>query len=84
MNMKKRIDDIVFLRAWRLYLRPPTKKDICYFLRWLNDPEVRQYLGLFMPVTEADEIEWLDRLHKHKNEESFFSGRQLQPTQQGL
>lgn len=70
--MTKEIDDVVFLRGKRVYLRPPTKKDIPYFLRWINDQEINQYLSAFLPVTEADEIEWLDRLHKEKNENIVF------------
>jgi RimJ/RimL family protein N-acetyltransferase len=65
----KQQNDVTFLRGKRLYLRPPTKEDIPCFLRWINDPEVNCYLSKFLPVTEADEIEWLDRLHKNKNEE---------------
>lgn len=66
--MTKRNDDVVFLRGKRLYLRPPTRDDIPHFLRWMNDAEVNQYLAVFLPVTEADEIEWFDRLQKQKNE----------------
>ena len=64
--MTNRSDDVVFLRGKRLYLRPPTKEDIPYFLRWMNDREVSQYLAVFLPLTEADELEWLDRLRKNK------------------
>jgi RimJ/RimL family protein N-acetyltransferase len=66
--MKKRSDDVVFLRGKRVHLRPPTKDDIPSFLRWMNDQEVTQYLASFLPVTEADETEWFDRLQKSKNE----------------
>ena len=70
--MAKRNDDVVFLRGKRVYLRPPTKKDIPYCFRWLNDPEVNQYLGMFLPASELDEEAWLEKLHKTKNEQVVF------------
>jgi RimJ/RimL family protein N-acetyltransferase len=59
---------VIFLKGRRIYLRPPTKEDIPLFLRWMNDQEVSQYLASFLPLTEADETEWIERLHKEKNE----------------
>jgi RimJ/RimL family protein N-acetyltransferase len=68
--MKKRNDDaIVFLRGKRLSMRPLTKEDIPLFLRWMNDPEVNQFLAAYLPVNEQDEHDWLEQLHKKKNEE---------------
>jgi len=68
--MKKSTTDqgVSFLRGERIYLRPPTKEDIPLFLRWMNDQEVNQYLAAFLPITEMDEVEWLERLRKEKNE----------------
>ena len=60
------IDEVVFLRGKRVNLRPPTKADIPYFLRWMNSEEVRQYVTSFLPVMEADEDEWLERVRKNK------------------
>jgi RimJ/RimL family protein N-acetyltransferase len=62
-------DDVVFLRGKRLYLRPPCAKDIPSFLRWMNDQEVTQYLSAFLPVMEADEAEWIERIRKNKEKE---------------
>lgn len=70
--MKKKKDVVMFLKGKHVYLRPPTKDDIPLFLRWMNDQEVTQYLGMFLPLMEADEIDWLDRLHKQKNEQIIF------------
>ncbi len=72
MKRKTVIDDVVCFRSNRLYLRPPTKEDIPYFLRWFNDMEVKQYVTNFLPVVEADETEWLDRLHKNREKEVVF------------
>lgn len=65
--MTKESDPVVFLKGKRIYLRPPTKADIPYFLRWFNDPEVRQYLGLYLPMTEAEENNWIDELYKNQS-----------------
>jgi len=64
--MTRRIDDVVSMRSKRLYLRPPTKQDIPAFLRWINDSEVTQFLQAYYPIFEADELEWLDKLQKSK------------------
>jgi RimJ/RimL family protein N-acetyltransferase len=71
--MTKKNDDVVFLRSKRLYLRPPTKDDIPYYLWWRNDQEVSQYLGAFLPFMEADGVEWLDRIHKNKECDVVFT-----------
>jgi RimJ/RimL family protein N-acetyltransferase len=80
--MTKRNDDVIFLRGKRLYLRPPTKEDVPYLLRWMNDQEVSQYLAAFLPFMEADELEWLDRIHKNKESDVVFvivDGRTKKP-----
>jgi RimJ/RimL family protein N-acetyltransferase len=65
-------NDVVFLQGKRIYLRPPTKEDIPYFLRWMNDQEVIQYLATFLPKTEADEVAWLEHLHRDKETNVVF------------
>jgi RimJ/RimL family protein N-acetyltransferase len=73
MKKKNMVSDrIVFLQGKRIYLRPPSKDDIPLFLRWINDPEVNQYLGGYLPMMEADEIEWLERIHKNKEKDMVF------------
>jgi len=58
---------VVFLRGKRTSLRPINEKDIPLLLRWVNDPEVRQFITRIFPAMEADEREWLDRLHKDRD-----------------
>ena len=65
---KQNEEGVVFLRGRRVILRPPTKEDIPHFLRWMNDQEVTRYLVAYLPMTETDEVEWLERLHKKKND----------------
>jgi RimJ/RimL family protein N-acetyltransferase len=64
MTMDKKL---VFLRGKRLDLRPPLRSDIPLWLRWLNDPEVAQFLLPFMPVLEAHEEKWYEDVVKDKN-----------------
>ena len=44
----------------RLRLRAIERSDIPTFVRWLNDPEVRQYLQMFMPLSLAQEERWFE------------------------
>ncbi len=55
---------IVFLRGKRVVLRPILREDISLILRWINDPEVTQYLKTYLPKMEANENEWINNLHK--------------------
>ena len=41
-------------------LRPIDREDIPTFVRWLNDPEVRQYLKIYLPMSKAEEEEWFE------------------------
>lgn len=43
-------------------LRPVKRSDISYFLRWFNDPEVIQYLELYLPMTEMSEEKFIEEL----------------------
>ncbi len=41
-------------------LRAIERTDIDTFLRWFNDPEVRQYLLAFAPMSRAQEERWFE------------------------
>ena len=60
-NVGKSSESVVFLRGRRIFLRPPTKVDIPILLRWLNDEEVRSYLVRYWPLSEKEELEWVER-----------------------
>ncbi len=62
--IKGSIGIIAFLKGKRVTLRPVSEKDIPLFLRWFNDPEVRQFITTIFPVTEAGEREWVEGLTK--------------------
>jgi len=50
------------LRGKLVVLRPVQRSDIKYFLKWFNDPEVIQYLGLYLPMTEMAEEKYIEDL----------------------
>jgi RimJ/RimL family protein N-acetyltransferase len=43
-------------------LRPVRRTDIEYFLKWFNDPEVIQYISLYLPMTEMAEEKFIEEL----------------------
>lgn len=60
---------LVFVKGKKTILRPLRKAtDFELCLRWINDPEVNQYLLVYFPVTEKKEEEWFDRVANNPNE----------------
>lgn len=50
------------LKGERVFLKPLVKSDVPSFLKWLNDPEITQYLACYLPLMEAREEKWLNDL----------------------
>lgn len=50
------------LRGKNALLRPVKRSDVSYFLKWFNDPEVTQYLELYLPMTEMSEEKFIEEL----------------------
>ena len=50
------------LKGNSVLLRPVKQSDISYFLKWFNDPEVIQYLCLYLPMTEMSEEKYIEEL----------------------
>lgn len=48
------------LSGKKVLLRPIKRSDISHFLKWFNDPEVTQYLTIYLPLTEMEEEKWLE------------------------
>jgi RimJ/RimL family protein N-acetyltransferase len=44
----------------KVRLRAIERSDIPTFVRWLNDPEVTQYLKVYMPMSQAQEERWFE------------------------
>jgi RimJ/RimL family protein N-acetyltransferase len=57
-------NNIVFLQDRELVLRPIHVDDVPFLTRIANDPEVTQYINLYLPVTEISERDWVERLRK--------------------
>jgi RimJ/RimL family protein N-acetyltransferase len=46
----------------RIRLRAPERDDLPRFVRWLNDPEVRHGLLLYLPMSLAEEENWFENM----------------------
>ena len=57
------------LKGSRVILKPPERKYIDFFLKWMSDVETTQYLKMYRPLTREMEEEWFDNL---KNREDLF------------
>lgn len=44
----------------KIRLRAIERSDIPAFVRWFNDPEVRKYLRMYMPLSQAQEERWFE------------------------
>lgn len=52
-------------------LRAIEREDIPIFVRWLNDPEVRQYLEMYLPMSVAEEEQWFEAYLKDDTSRIF-------------
>jgi RimJ/RimL family protein N-acetyltransferase len=52
-------------------LRAIEREDVPTFVRWFNDPEVRQYLEMYLPMSKAEEEEWFEAYLKDESSRIF-------------
>ena len=64
---KTKQSETAFLVGKRIILRPPEERDIELFIKWFNDPDVRQFVTTSFPVFLQDEKEWLEKIRKEKD-----------------
>jgi diamine N-acetyltransferase len=57
----------------RIRLRRDERADISSFVAWLNDPEVRRYLTMTMPISMANEEQWFENMLKLPPQEQPFA-----------
>ena len=57
----------------RIRLRRNERADISKFVGWLNDPDVRRYLSLNMPISMASEEQWFENMLKLPASEQPFA-----------
>ena len=50
------------LKGRLVELRQVQRSDISYFLQWFNDPDVTQYLLMYLPMTEMAEQKFIEDL----------------------
>ena len=62
------MSDVVFRQGMRVLLRPLERADIPTLRRWMNDPEITQFLMRVFPLMEKEEEEWIDSKHKSQND----------------
>jgi RimJ/RimL family protein N-acetyltransferase len=55
----------------RIRLRAIERGDIPTFVRWFNDAEVRHYLDMLMPMSQAEEERWFEA-HLDKRDSPIF------------
>ena len=48
----------------RIRLRAIERDDLPRFVTWLNDPEVRHGLMMYLPLSQADEEQWFESMIK--------------------
>lgn len=57
----------------RIRLRGMERADLPNFVAWLNDPEVRQGIAAFLPMSVVREEQWFEAMLKNPPEEQPFS-----------
>lgn len=70
MSGQRREDanQVVFLKGRKTLLRPLDKeRDLEACQRWINDPDVNQYLKIFRPITPTGEAKWFDQLEERED-----------------
>lgn len=55
------------IRGEKTRLRAIEREDIPTFVRWFNDPQVKQYLTIYMPVSQAQEEQWFENQLQDRN-----------------
>lgn len=51
----------------QIRFRAIEKEDLPNFVKWLNDPEVRQGLSMIVPLSLAEEEDWFENLSKRSS-----------------
>jgi diamine N-acetyltransferase len=57
----------------RIRLRRNERSDIPKFVEWLNDPEVRRFLLVSLPISQANEEGWFENMLKRPPDQQPFA-----------
>ena len=60
------------LKGEKVQLGPVKREYIESYLKWLNDPELTQYLSAYLPLTRMKEEDWIESL-KNRNDTIIFA-----------
>lgn len=63
---------VVFIKGERVNLRPVAKSDAPFLTVAINRPEVRRFLGNDKPMTEDEELRWVENLATRKSNNIVF------------
>jgi RimJ/RimL family protein N-acetyltransferase len=75
-NLKKLLynyltEVVNMIHGQKTKLRAIEREDLPTFVRWFNDPEVRQYLAMYMPMSMAEEEKWFERKLEDRDAKVF-------------
>jgi len=59
------------IQGQKTILRAIEREDLSIFVHWFNDPEVRQYLLMYMPMSLAEEEKWFELQLEEQNNRIF-------------
>jgi RimJ/RimL family protein N-acetyltransferase len=57
----------------RIRLRRDERTDLPKFVEWLNDPDVRRFISVNLPISQANEEGWFEGMLKRQPEEQPFA-----------
>jgi RimJ/RimL family protein N-acetyltransferase len=63
----------------RIRFRAIDRDDLPAFVKWINDPQVRQGIGIYLPFSQADEEDWFDKTRNRPIEEHNLAIEARQP-----
>jgi diamine N-acetyltransferase len=67
----------------RLRFRGIDRDDLRIFVEWINDPEILQGIGVYLPYSMTDEEEWFEKMRQRPAEEHNLAIEVKAPTQEG-
>jgi diamine N-acetyltransferase len=67
----------------RIRFRAIEQSDLESFLKWINDPDLMPFIGVYLPFGSADEQDWYEKMHNRPHDERNMAiETQLQPPEQ--
>ncbi len=67
----------------RIRFRAIEREDLPTFVKWINDPNVKQGIGVYLPFSMMDEQEWFDTMQKRTPSEHNLAIETKEMTPQG-